>query len=222
MAIQLVGQIKKSNLINEIADLMRESIVSGAIPPGTRLTEQDFARQLTVSRGSLREALRILESEGLVVDIPRRGFYVIDLSLRDIEEVYTLRLLLEVEALRRALIHIQPEHLEQLEAIMSGMTDAARLGDLFRVVNLDVEFHRKLWIIADHRLLQQTLEGFILKISMYLAVQTHLYNDLNTGIADHRLLLAAIRDRNEDEAIAILTRHIGDALQVVLDYAQKK
>jgi len=222
MSIQLVGQIKKSTLINEIADLMRESIVSGSIPPGTRLTEQEFARQLTVSRGSLREALRILESEGLVVDIPRRGFYVIDLSLRDIEEVYSLRLLLELEAIKRALYRIQPEHQEQLESIVNGMTDAARQGDLFRVVNLDVEFHRKLWIFADHKLLQQTLEGFILKISMYLSVQTHLYSDLNAGIADHRLLLAAIRDRDEDQAISILTRHISDALQVVLDFAQKK
>ena len=222
MAIQLVGQIKKSTLINEIADLMRESIVSGAIPPGTRLTEQDFANQLTVSRGSLREALRILESEGLVVDIPRRGFYVIDLSVRDIEEVYTLRLLLELEALKRALQHVKPQHLDLLESIVAGMTDAARQGDLFRVVKLDVEFHRNLWIIADHKLLQQTLEGFVLKISMYLSVQTHLYSDVNAGIADHNLLLAAIRDRNESEALSILTRHITDALQVVLDFAQKK
>jgi DNA-binding GntR family transcriptional regulator len=220
MAVQLIGQIKKSTLINEIADVLRESIVTGAIPPDTRLTEQDFSKQLSVSRGSLREALRILESEGLVVDIPRRGFYVVNLSLRDIEEVYSLRLLLELEALKRALKHIKPEHLDVLESILAGMTDAARRGDLFRVVNLDVEFHRNIWKIADHKLLLQTLEGFILKISMYLSVQTHLYEDLNAGISDHFLLLAAIRDQNESEASSILTRHINDALQIVLDYAR--
>ncbi len=85
MDLQKIGQIKKSTLINEIANVLRQSIISGTIPPKTRLTEQDLSRQLMVSRGSLREALRILESEGLVIDIPRRGFYVTSLSIKDIE-----------------------------------------------------------------------------------------------------------------------------------------
>ncbi len=103
MDLQKIGQIKKSTLINEIAGLLRQSIISGDIPPNTRLTELDVSKQLSVSRGSLREALRILESEGLVVDIPRRGFYVVSLSTKDIEEVYSLRLMLEQEAIQRVL-----------------------------------------------------------------------------------------------------------------------
>jgi GntR family transcriptional regulator, gluconate operon transcriptional repressor len=221
MALQFIGQIKKSTLINEISSVIRESIISGAIPPDTRLTEQELAKQLSVSRGSLREALRLLESEGLVVDIPRRGFYVVDLSSKDIEEVYSLRLLLELEAVRRVITHATPEDLNSLEEIMTDMTGAAQAGDLTRVVRLDVDFHRRLWAIADHKLLQETLEGFILKISMYLSVQTHLYEDLNAGIADHDLLLAALRQRDEAQAVSILTRHINDALQVVLNYARK-
>ena len=221
MDLQKIGQIKKSTLINEIADLLRQSIISGDIPPNTRLTELDVSKQLSVSRGSLREALRILESEGLVVDIPRRGFYVVSLSTKDIEEVYSLRLMLELEAIKRVLKNITPEDLESLQQILSDMTDAARQGDRFKVVRLDVEFHRCLWKIADHKLLLQTLEGFILKISMYLSVQTHLYHDLNAGIADHQLLLSAIRNKDEARALSILTRHFQDAFQDVVDYAHK-
>ncbi len=221
MDLQKIGQIKKSTLINDIADLLRQSIITGTIPPNTRLTEQDLSRQISVSRGSLREALRILESEGLVVDIPRHGFYVVSLSTRDIEEVYSLRLMLELEALRRVMKTFTAQDLDNLQDFLSRMNEAARLGDRYEVVKLDLDFHRYLWKIADHKLLLQTLEGFILKISMYLSVQTHLYEDLIAGIADHQLLLCAIRDHDEELALSIMSRHIQEALQVVVDYAHK-
>ncbi len=221
MDLQKIGQIKRFTLINEIADTLRQSIISGDIPPDAHLTEQDVSKQLSVSRGSLREALRILESEGLVVDIPRRGFYVVSLSTRDIEEVYSLRQILEQEALKRVMQKITPLDLDSLQALLDTMNDAARMGDRFEVVKLDVEFHRRLWKIADHKLLIQTLETFIVKISMYLSVQTHLYEDLIAGIADHQLLLSAIHDKDEALALAILSKHIGDALHVVVDYAHK-
>ncbi len=221
MDLQKIGQIKKSTLINDIADLLRQSIITGTIPPNTRLTEQDLSRQISVSRGSLREALRILESEGLVVDIPRHGFYVVSLSTRDIEEVYSLRLMLEQEALRRVMKNNTPQDLDALQDLLSHMNEAARLGDRYQVVKLDLDFHRYLWKIADHKLLLQTLEAFILKISMYLSVQTHLYEDLIAGIADHQLLLCAIRDHDEEQALSIMSRHINEALQVVVDYAHK-
>lgn len=221
MDFQKIGQITKSTLINEIANLLRVTIISGTIPPNTRLVEQDLARQLSVSRGSLREALRILESEGLVVDIPRHGFYVVSLSIRDIEEVYSLRLMLELEALRRVFKNSTPQDLDALQDLLTKMNEAARQGDRSQVVKLDIDFHRYLWKIADHKLLLQTLEAFILKISMYLSVQTHLYEDLIAGIADHELLLCAIRDKDEDLALSILSRHINEALRVVVDYAHK-
>ncbi len=221
MDLQKIGQIKKSTLINDIANLMRQSIITGTIPPNTRLTEQDLSRQLSVSRGSLREALRILESEGLVVDLPRHGFYVVCLSTKDIEEVYSLRLLLELEALRRVIKNISPQDLDALQDLLSRMNEAARLGDRYQVVKLDLDFHRCLWKIADHKLLLQTLEAFILKISMYLSVQTHLYEDLIAGIADHQLLLCAIGDKDVETALSIMSRHINVALQVVVDYAHK-
>ncbi len=221
MDLQKIGQIKKSTLINDIAVLLRQSITTGTIPPNTRLTEQDLSRQLSVSRGSLREALRILESEGLVVDIPRHGFYVVSLSTRDIEEVYSLRLMLELEALKRVMKNITAKDLEALQDLLFKMNEAARLGDRYQVVKLDLDFHRYLWKIADHKLLLQTLEGFILKISMYLSVQTHLYEDLIAGIADHQLLLCAIGDQDLETALSIMSRHINEALQVVVDYAHK-
>src|SRR5512135_781586 len=142
MDLQKIGQIKKSTLINEIAGLLRQSIISGTIPPKTRLTEQELSRQLLVSRGSLREALRMLESEGLVIDIPRRGFYVVSLSIKEIEEVYTLRLMLELEALKRVMKNTTDQDLTALQELLIRMDEAARQGDRFQVVKLDVEFHR--------------------------------------------------------------------------------
>jgi len=221
MELHRVGQIKKSSLITEIASLIRESIISGVLPPNTHLIEQEISSHLSVSRGSLREALRLLESEGLVVDLPRRGFRVACLSVQDIEEVYSLRLLLEQEAMRRTLANVTQADLAELDQKLAEMFEAARSGNLAQVVQLDIDFHRTLWRIAGHRMLQQTLEEYISKISMYLSVQTHLYQDLNLGIADHQLILDAIRDKNEAAAIECLSRHLNDAAQVVLDFAYR-
>jgi len=156
-----------------------------------------------------------------VVDLPRRGFRVACISIQDIEEVYSLRLLLEQEAMRRTLANVTQDDLTELDQKLAEMFEAARSGNLAQVVQLDIDFHRTLWRIAGHRMLQQTLEEYISKISMYLSVQTHLYQDLNLGIADHQLILDAIRDKNEAAAIECLSRHLNDAAQVVLDFAYR-
>ena len=100
MSLDKVQELKRKNLALDVATLLRELIARGDLPPGTHLVEVEMAKKLGVSRGPLREALRILESEGLVKSYPGRGSFVSEISERDILEIYSLRTILEEEAIR--------------------------------------------------------------------------------------------------------------------------
>jgi DNA-binding GntR family transcriptional regulator len=213
-----ISSIERSNLADSVSDLLRESIVNGQIAAGTHLIEAEIARQLNVSRGPLREAFRILEKEGLLENRPGRGTYVSEPSERYIQEAYSLRSILEVEAFRLAISKRTEEDLRRLENALDEMFNAAKDGDEKEVLQLDIAFHRLIWEIADHRLIQDSLETIITRLKMYIAVQTKIYDDLVKGIADHRILLDALRDRNAERGIEALNQHLQLAIEMVLKY----
>ena len=213
-----ISSLERSNLAESVSDLLRESIVNGQITPGTHLIEAEIAKQLNVSRGPLREAFRILEKEGLLDNRPGRGSYVSQPSERYIKEAYSLRSVLEIEAFRLAINKRTEEDLERLENTLEEMFNAAKSGDERDVLRLDIAFHRMIWGIADHRLIQASLEAIITRLKMYIAVQTKIYDDLLKGIADHRIILDALRSRNEERGIEALKQHLQLAIEMVLKY----
>lgn len=220
--LQNLGELERSNLAIDVADLLRESIATGEIPPGTRLVEVEVARQLGVSRGPLREALRILETEGLLDSHPGRGSFVSTISERDVREVYSLRSVLEEEAFRLAAERGTSEDFDRLQKILNAMFKAANNGEPLKVTDLDFQFHHQIWEIADHTRLKEVLEGITTQIRMFLSVQTQLYDDLAAGISDHHLFLEALRNRDGEAGARIMRNHLQVAANAVLDYFQKK
>ncbi len=220
-AIVNLGELERSNLAGDIAFRLRESIVNGTLSPGMHLVESELARQLGVSRGPLREALRILETEGLVESFPGRGSFVIHISKKDIGEIYSLRCILEEEAIKRAAECRTDEDLDRLEQILESMFEAAKAGDPSIVTRLDFEFHREIWKISDHRLLKEMLEGITTQIRMFLSVQSQLYDDLAVGISDHQELLEALRTRDGVGAAEMIRNHLEVASDVVQNHFQR-
>lgn len=213
-----IGSLERSNLAESVADLLRESIVNGQISTGTHLIEAEIAKQLNVSRGPLREAFRILETEGLLESHPGRGTYVSKPSERYIYEAYSLRSLLEEEAFRLSIKKRTEEDLILLENALEELFMAAKSGDERKVLDLDIAFHRQIWGIADHHLIQASLEEIIMRLKMYIAIQTKIYDDLSKGIADHKIILDALRSRNEAIGIEALRQHLRLAAEMVLKY----
>lgn len=213
-----LGEMERSNLADGIASLLRQSIMIGELPPGTRLIEMELARQLGVSRGPLREAMRILETEGLLESNPGRGSSVAQFSEKDIREVYSLRDVLEQEAIKRACIHGEKEDLHELQHILDALFEAAKEGNPSRVTDLDFQFHTQIWKMADHELLMQVLQGITTQIRMFLAVQTHLYDDLAEGISDHQKLLDALKKQDGETGAKIMKDHLQVAEDVILTH----
>ncbi len=216
--MQEIGALERSNLAVSVADLLRESIAVGKIAAGSRLVESEVANQLNISRGPIREAFRILETEGLLKSHPGRGSYVIQTSERDIREVYSLRCLLEEEAFRLAVSRRTDKDLKHLEKTLNDMFAAANDGDHAKVLELDLEFHRQIWEIADHQRLKSMLKELTTQVRMYIAVQTKIYDDLAAGIADHQILLDAIRDQNEEIGTQTMRKHLQLAADMVTEY----
>ena len=140
---------------DRVAERIREAIHDGSYSPGTRLVERSVARELGVSHIPVREALARLADEGLVDRLPRRGARVAELTRQELDEISSLRIVLEQLVARRAQERMTADAELELRAIADRMLQAAADGDVDLLVTLDQRFHERLWELADHELLNE-------------------------------------------------------------------
>jgi len=201
------------NLREHIEHRLRAAILSGAFGPGERLVESAIAEHLSVSRGPVREALTSLEREGLVVHVPRKGYTVVDFTEKDVDEVYSLRLLLETEALRRAMDRLNKDVLDMLQKIVDEMGAAVLQHDEpQRIVDLDLSFHECICRAADHSRLYAAWHSMCAQTRTLVGLtsRTH-YQDPEEPRKLHQRILEAIRAPDLERAQKLLADHILDA-----------
>ena len=141
---------------DQAVELLTDRIMSGKIKPGERLNESSLSQQLRISRAPIREALQQLQEQGLVLNIPRRGMFVVSLGKDDVQKINSLRLVLESEALRLARTYITPQKVKKLGQLMKQIEDA-KPAPTNESVRLDVEFHRTIWSSTGNEYLEKTL-----------------------------------------------------------------
>ena len=144
-----------------VVPALREAIVEGVLAPGSRLSEVQVAKQLNVSRTPMREAFAQLEREGLVTVLPRVGAYVRAVTLRDVEEIYTVRAALECLAVQLALERITTLGIAQLDDVIEAMQVSVDAGDPVGYVEALDRFYTIVMTIADNRTLQDSHAGLI-------------------------------------------------------------
>jgi DNA-binding GntR family transcriptional regulator len=150
-------------LKEQIVKLVRGAILSGKIRTGERLNESELARELGLSRIPVREALHKLQEQGLVVDVPRRGKFVVNLSEEQIQKINSLRLILESEALRLCRAKITSEGLASLQSIVNRMENSREVSEI-EASGLDLEFHRIIWRYTGNEYLAKTLEDVTVQL----------------------------------------------------------
>ncbi len=128
---------------------LRQAIGSGELRPGEQVRQDALAERFGVSRVPLREALKILEGEGSVTYLPHRGYFVAELSLADLEEVYRIRELLEEEAVRTAVPRLTADGLDELAALVADCEDAGRAGDVAAMTAANRSLHFALFAASD-------------------------------------------------------------------------
>ncbi|MHB8747569.1 MAG: GntR family transcriptional regulator [Aggregatilineales bacterium] len=216
--LSLIGN--ETNLSEKAAASLRQAIKDGDLPPGTHLIEQKIAEQLGISRMPVREAVQQLISEGLVIKEPRRGAYVHPFAPQELEEVYSIRVLLERFIVERDMAHWTPALSEQLRLVVEAMIVAARLGDKDAVLKLDAQFHETLWKTADHAVLLEVVSGLRSRISRFLYEATKALKPeaLNEHARLHADLLEILKSGDVAVAQNAISDHIMAAKERIRNF----
>ena len=175
---------------------VREAIVAGRLAPGAAINEAQLSKQLGVSRAPVREALRWLEKEGLVSNVPYRGAIVTPLTECGIEELQAFRRLLEVAAAERVLARATDADLADLAALVAEMERRAEQGDLDGLSAADVRFHTRIVELSGNALLLDVWQSYVSRIRRALALRNRANSDPRSVVALHRDLLTAFRARD--------------------------
>jgi DNA-binding GntR family transcriptional regulator len=191
---------------------LRQAIVSGELKPGEQVRQEALAERFGVSRVPLREALKILEGEGSVAYVPRRGYFVAELSLGDLLEVYRIRELLEAEAVRVGLSRLTGADLVELDDAVGACERAGRQGDLAAMTAANRRLHFVLYRAAGMARLERQIRILWDATDVYRSVYYASAGNRAVVEAEHRAILAAVRARDVEAAIALLDQHRAHAV----------
>ncbi len=200
-----ITPIEQTPLRTQIADMLRRAIISGKLRPGTVLVESALAEQMNVSRAPIREAIQILENDGLVETVAYKGKRVKPLTAREVAETYSLRTVFEVMAVRRILDRAVP--LDTLWAQCHAMSAAAEAGDKEALTAADEAFHEALIRLSDHDLLLSSWNSLYLRIHQIMALRNTTQPSLVDIAGTHPPIVRALEAGNTEEAVRLISEH---------------
>ncbi|WP_328540175.1 GntR family transcriptional regulator [Streptomyces sp. NBC_00344] len=209
-----VAPARRRGLADEVADRIREAIFSGAYAPGAPLREVELSGVLQVSRGPVREALRVLEREGLVHCAWHRGTVVTTLSTGDVAELDSLRGALEDLAVQQVIAHASEEDIAAIEKAAGGMD---RTTDPHTMVRLDIAFHDAVFAATGHQRLAAAWETIRCQVHLFLLTRIGLSTEGYLGCVprEHCALADALRARDLQAALPLFAAHRRHAVDVV-------
>ena len=193
-----------------VAEQLRQAILDGGLAPGEALVETRLAEQMGVSRAPVREALRQLAEEGLVVNIPYKGTYVIELDPQRIAELYSLRTVLEEFAVRQAFPHLTAIDIERLTGYVTTMRAAADRDDLAETVRAHLQFHDEFYRLARHEVLYNMWRSVSHQTQLSINA-SFVAKGLHQAVDSHDEILRALHERNLEELATAMRNHIAEA-----------
>ncbi|MFN8149795.1 MAG: GntR family transcriptional regulator [Solirubrobacterales bacterium] len=194
---------------------LRRAIVSGELRPGSRVLQEDVAAQLGVSVASVREALTVLEQEGQMTYRPRRGYFVTELHVADLEEIYDLRRVLETRAVRLALPLLDDAALQRMRDAALMCADAVGEANILAELEANRRFHFSLLEIPDQPHSMRLVRLLWDSTEPYRALYYNSARERRRSLDAHDRIIAAVGDRDVERVIAELDEHRGQALTVL-------
>ncbi len=203
-----------------VFDSLREAIISGSLPPSERLMEIQLAEEMGVSRTPVREAIRKLELEGLVVMIPRKGAYVAGMSIKDIVDVFEIRGALEGLAAELASERVTDEELESMERYLVKISEEIESGDLSKVVETDTDFHTLIYKASRNARLSQIISNLREQIQRFRTTSLSFPGRMKIALEEHRKIVEAISSRDGELARKLAQEHIENAENTMMNMIQ--
>ncbi len=199
---------KSKTLVDRILTQIQNSIITGEIPAGSKINEQSIAGQYGISRGPTREALQTLERQRLVVRVPHVGARVAQLTVKELNELYQLRSVLEGMACELAADRITPSQTRSLTSLLERQEQALTDGDHDFQRQSEIDFHYQIIQACGNRHLQETLTGSLYHLIRMYRFQTSGNERPTDAIAEHRKIVDAITEGDGELADLLMRRHI--------------
>lgn len=196
-------------------DRLRRAILAGDLRPGQRVRQEEVAERLGLSVAPVREALRVLEQEGQVTYRPRRGYFVTELRIEDLREIYGLRRLLEERAARHALPSIDDDALERIALAAADCVTAAAAGDVAGELEANRRFHLGLLDAPDQPHTMRMIRLLWDSTEAYRALYYNSPEERMAAVHAHDRILAAVEHGDADRLVAELDAHRDRALDVL-------
>lgn len=210
--------VTRARLADQVSDAIRQTILSGDYAPGQRLVETELARALSVSQAPVREALRQLAHEGVVVQFARRGTFVATVDAEEARKAYAVRAVLERVAAAEFCALADDDVVDELSEMVEDIRTAAQHNDLPHFVDADMRFHRTVWEASKHPLLPKIWPLIEATVRSFTTVSNQLYFGNLKEIAEtHLPLLEALRARDAERASQALHDHTVEVWRRIQD-----
>jgi DNA-binding GntR family transcriptional regulator len=203
-----------------VFESLREAIIGGLLRPSERLMEIQLAEEMGVSRTPVREAIRKLELEGLVVMIPRKGAYVAGMSTKDIADVFEIRGALEGLAAELASERATDDDLERMERYLVKISEEIDTGDLSKVVETDTDFHTLIYEASRNARLSQIINNLREQIQRFRTTSLSYPGRMKKALEEHRKIVEAISSRDGELARKLAQEHIEMAENTMMGMIQ--
>ncbi len=204
-----------------VCETLRDAIRKGVLKPGERLMEIQLAEELGVSRTPVREAIRKLELEGYVIMMPRRGTYVANLSIRDVNEVFEIRTSLDSLASGLAAERITEEELERMQRLLVHIGEYIEANDMEKIVAADTEFHDILYQASRNTRLVGIIVNLREQLTRFRSMSMAFPGRLQETLAEHRRIVDAIAQGDVKEAQIAAEYHMEKSEQTLLKSMEK-
>jgi GntR family transcriptional regulator of gluconate operon len=209
-------------LAEDASTLIREQILNGGLRRGSHLVEAKLAARLGISRGTVREAFKVLAAEGLIQAEPRRGAFVVTLSRTDVREIYDVRSAIEGRAASLIAGRRGSDDIASLEAAIDEIRAAARSGDVHAVRRADLAFHERLTRLSGNSRLHEIFIRSVPALQTLIDYDELPYSSLDGVTAQHEELVTAIAAGDPEQAAQALERHVDDARDKVAAYFEER
>jgi DNA-binding GntR family transcriptional regulator len=210
--------LDRPNLGEALVTTLRNRIVNGRLPAGKRLNEVHLASSLGVSRTPLREALGRLAAEGALTAVPRIGYFVRPLTLDEFGQIYSIRALLDPEALRLAGLP-SPQRLSRLRRLNRAILKATGANN---VISLDDTWHLELVAACPNRVLIDLIQQFMRRTRRYEIALMREKRNVHICIADHAKIIAALRTGELESACLALRRNMQSGIEPIVAWLKAR
>ena len=205
-----------------VFNTLREAILKGDLKPGERLMELQLASKLGVSRTPIREAIRMLEQEGLAVTTPRKGAEVAKMTLKAMEDVLEIRDALDELAVRIACQKISDEQLKQLEDMKELFEKSTQTGNVKKIAEADVTFHDVIYEATGNPKLVTLLNNLREQVYRYRVEYIKDPKNYPTLIAEHEAILESLKNRDVKNAVEAMHVHVANQAEAVKTVIQEQ